>query len=85
MEAVIPGGRLMLRSGDCRRPQDRAGGVREMLADELGFAWSSRPPSGEEALQQLREQPRDVLLLDLSLPGQSGWMCLRRRASATRR
>jgi DNA-binding NarL/FixJ family response regulator len=33
--------------------------------------------SGEEALQKLREQPCDVLLLDLSLPGQSGVDVLR--------
>jgi CheY-like chemotaxis protein len=41
--------------------------------------------SGEEALQKLREQPCDVLLLDLSLPGRAGWMCSVRCASATRR
>jgi two-component system invasion response regulator UvrY len=33
--------------------------------------------SGEEALQQLREYECDVLLLDLSLPGQSGVDVLR--------
>ena len=52
-------------------------GFREMLADELGVRVEFEAASGEEALQQLREQPCDVLLLDLSLPGQSGVDVLR--------
>ncbi|HRD34152.1 MAG TPA: response regulator transcription factor [Rhodocyclaceae bacterium] len=52
-------------------------GFREMLADELGFAFPFEAASGEEALQGLREHAVDVLLLDLSLPGQSGIDVLR--------
>lgn len=52
-------------------------GFREMLADELGIRIEFEAASGEEALQKLREQPCDVLLLDLSLPGQSGVDVLR--------
>jgi DNA-binding NarL/FixJ family response regulator len=51
-------------------------GFREMLADELGLR-EFEAASGEEALQKLREQPCDVLLLDLSLPGASGVDVLR--------
>jgi len=52
-------------------------GFREMLADELGFEFPFEAASGEEALQGLREHETDVLLLDLSLPGQSGVDVLR--------
>ncbi|MFT3760448.1 response regulator [Thauera sp.] len=52
-------------------------GFREMLADELGFAFPFEAASGEEALKGLREHEVDVLLLDLSLPGQSGVDVLR--------
>lgn len=52
-------------------------GFREMLADELGVSFVFEAGSAEEALTLLRQQPVDVLLLDLSLPGQSGVDCLR--------
>ncbi|WP_374501020.1 response regulator [Zoogloea sp.] len=52
-------------------------GFREMLADELGIRVEFEAASGEEALQLLRDTPCDVLLLDLSLPGQSGVDVLR--------
>ena len=52
-------------------------GFREMLADELGIRVEFEAASGEEALQCLRDTPCDVLLLDLSLPGQSGVDVLR--------
>jgi len=52
-------------------------GFREMLAEELGFSFPFEAASGEEALQGLREHEVDVLLLDLSLPGQSGIDVLR--------
>jgi DNA-binding NarL/FixJ family response regulator len=52
-------------------------GFREMLADELGFEFPFEAASGEEALQGLRQHATDVLLLDLSLPGQSGVDVLR--------
>ena len=52
-------------------------GFREMLANELGISVELEAASGEEALKLLREKPCDVLLLDLSLPGQSGIDVLR--------
>ena len=52
-------------------------GFRELLADELGLGIVFEAASGEAALESLREQPVDVLLLDLSLPGQSGVDVLR--------
>lgn len=52
-------------------------GFREMLADELGIRVEFEAASGEEALLRLRDTPCDVLLLDLSLPGQSGVDVLR--------
>lgn len=52
-------------------------GFREMLEDEIGIRIEFEAASGEEALQQLREQPCDILLLDLSMPGQSGVDVLR--------
>lgn len=52
-------------------------GFREMLADELGIRVEFEAASGEEALSRLRDTPCDVLLLDLSLPGQSGVDVLR--------
>ncbi|MCK6375049.1 MAG: response regulator transcription factor [Zoogloea sp.] len=52
-------------------------GFREMLSDELGIRVEFEAASGEEAMQKLRETACDVLLLDLSLPGQSGVDVLR--------
>jgi two-component system invasion response regulator UvrY len=52
-------------------------GFREMLAEEVEISIVFEAASGEEALQQLRECQCDVLLLDLSLPGQSGVDVLR--------
>src|SRR5262245_60197082 len=52
-------------------------GFREMLDGELDIAIAFEAASGEEALQQLKEHACDVLLLDLSLPGQSGVDVLR--------
>ncbi|HJW25661.1 MAG TPA: response regulator transcription factor [Rhodocyclaceae bacterium] len=52
-------------------------GFREMLAEEIEINIVFEASSGEEALQRLREIDCDVLLLDLSLPGQSGVDVLR--------
>lgn len=47
-------------------------GFREMLAEEIDIRIVFEAASGEEALVRLRETDCDVLLLDISLPGQSG-------------
>ena len=52
-------------------------GFREMLVDELGIRIEFEAASGEEALQKIQQQPCNVLLLDLALPGQSGVDVLR--------
>lgn len=52
-------------------------GFRELLAEELGITIAFEAASGEAALECLRTQPVDVVMLDLSLPGQSGVDVLR--------
>ena len=52
-------------------------GFRDMLDGELDIKVEFEAASGEEALAQLRETECDVLLLDLSLPGQGGVDVLR--------
>ncbi|MGB0129370.1 MAG: response regulator transcription factor [Rhodocyclaceae bacterium] len=52
-------------------------GFREMLADELGVALAFEAGTGEDALEMVKGQPCDVMLLDLSLPGKSGVDTLR--------
>ncbi|NMG74681.1 response regulator [Aromatoleum diolicum] len=52
-------------------------GFREMLAEEIDLRIEFEAASGEEALERLRETECDVILLDLSLPGQSGVDVLR--------
>jgi DNA-binding NarL/FixJ family response regulator len=52
-------------------------GFREMLAEELDLVVAFEAASGEDALEQLRATPCDVVLLDLSLPGKSGVDILR--------
>ncbi|MBS0512701.1 MAG: response regulator transcription factor [Proteobacteria bacterium] len=52
-------------------------GFRELLAEELDFRVSFEAATGEEAMERLRENDTDVLLLDLSLPGLSGVDVLR--------
>lgn len=52
-------------------------GFRELLGEEVDLRIGFEAASGEEALEALRTQPCDVLLLDLSLPGKSGVDVLR--------
>ena len=52
-------------------------GFREMLSDAGDILIVFEAASGEEALEQLRTNDIDVLMLDLSLPGQSGVDVLR--------
>jgi len=52
-------------------------GFREMLAEEMDLSIEFEAASGEEALERLRQTPCDLILLDLSLPGQSGVDVLR--------
>ncbi|MBL8446022.1 MAG: response regulator transcription factor [Zoogloeaceae bacterium] len=52
-------------------------GFRELLGSEVDLRIVFEAASGEEALEHLRAEPCDVLLLDLSLPGKSGVDVLR--------
>lgn len=52
-------------------------GFREMLGEEIDLRIEFEAASGEDALAHLRETGCDVILLDLSLPGQSGVDVLR--------
>ena len=47
-------------------------GVREMLSDEDDLQVVAEAGSAEEALQTLRDTAVDVVVLDITLPGQSG-------------
>ncbi|MDO6460480.1 response regulator transcription factor [Granulosicoccaceae sp. 1_MG-2023] len=62
-------------------------GFREMLSGQPDMAIAFEAASGEDALEQIRTQGCNVLLLDISLPGQSGVDVLRKvrqRYSETR-
>ncbi|MQM30201.1 MAG: DNA-binding response regulator [Candidatus Accumulibacter phosphatis] len=52
-------------------------GFRELLGEEIGIHIAFEAASGEDALASLKQNECDVLLLDLSLPGQSGVDVLR--------
>lgn len=52
-------------------------GFRELLGDEIGLNIVFEAASGEDALASLKKTECDVMLLDLSLPGQSGIDVLR--------
>jgi len=52
-------------------------GFREILAEQIDLSVAFEAASGEEALDLLRDNGCDVLLLDLALPGQSGIDVLR--------
>lgn len=52
-------------------------GFRELLGEEVDLTIVFEAASGEAALESLREHGCDVVLLDLSLPGQNGVDVLR--------
>jgi len=52
-------------------------GFRELLSEDASIQISFESANGDDALAQLRTQPCDVLLLDISLPGKSGVDVLR--------
>jgi len=68
---------MMLRVAIVDDHQIVRAGFRELLGEEIGISIAFEAASGEEALNRLRETACDVVLLDLSLPGQSGIDVLR--------
>lgn len=48
------------------------GGLKQLLAGQSDFAVAGEAANGLEVLRQIREQPLDVLLTDMSMPGRSG-------------
>ena len=53
-------------------------GVRKILEGHAGFAVVGEVADGRAAIAALKEQPVDVLVLDLSMPGGDGFEVLRR-------
>lgn len=52
-------------------------GLKQILADEPGFAEPGEARTAAEALRKLREHTWDALILDINLPDQSGLEVLR--------
>jgi len=48
------------------------GGLKQLLSSETGLIVAGEAANGLEALKQIREQPFDVALMDMSMPGRSG-------------
>jgi len=48
------------------------GGLRQLLSGESGLIVAGEAANGLEALKLIREQPFDVFLMDMSMPGRSG-------------
>src|SRR5688500_8357855 len=51
-------------------------GLKQILADTPDIVVSSEATHGEEVLDQLAEHPVDVVLLDITMPGRSGFEVL---------
>lgn len=47
-------------------------GLRLLLKGNADFAVTAEAASGEEALQKVRHEPVDIMLLDISMPGAGG-------------
>lgn len=48
------------------------GGLKQLLSGQSDFLVAGEAANGLEALKQIREQPFDVVLMDMSMPGRSG-------------
>ena len=47
-------------------------GLKKIIENSTGMEVSGEADNGEEALQQINSQKFDLVILDISLPGQSG-------------
>ena len=52
-------------------------GLRELLVDAFSGAHFSEASNGDEVLTQLFNRQHDVLLLDINMPGRSGFEVLK--------
>ena len=48
------------------------GGLKQLLSEQRDFTVAGEAANGLEALKLIREQPFDVALMDMSMPGRSG-------------
>jgi len=48
------------------------GGLKQLLSGESDFIVAGEAANGLEALKQIREQPLNVVLMDMSMPGRNG-------------
>ena len=48
------------------------GGLKQLLSEQGDFTVAGEAANGLEALKLIREQPFDVALMDMSMPGRSG-------------
>jgi len=53
------------------------GGVKQLLADAEGIRIVGEAADGDELMRVLQEQPCDVLLLDITMPGKDGLTLLK--------
>lgn len=53
-------------------------GIMQILEDEVDMVCSGTAQNGAETFSCLRKQPADIVLLDLTLPGESGFDILKR-------
>ena len=69
--------RLKIRVGICDDHAIVRAGFRQFLADQSDIEVTAEAASGREALDMARREQCDVLLLDISMPGQNGVDTLR--------
>lgn len=69
--------RLKIRVGICDDHAIVRAGFRQFLSDQSDIEVSAEAASGREALDMARREACDVLLLDISMPGQNGVDTLR--------
>jgi two-component system invasion response regulator UvrY len=53
------------------------GGLKELLVRHLGSVVCGEAPTAEQALAQVHHHPWDVLILDITMPGRSGFDVLK--------
>jgi len=60
------------QSGHCGRPRHRAVGLKQFFSEQVDLRVVGEAASGREAIDLVRTTEMDVLVMDLSMPGQSG-------------